>query len=70
LTQDKCGEAIRALRQAQVHYDAATTLCKDYATTKGPSPNTGRPDQYAFFKKLALNFKLTLEKCERENGFM
>ncbi|XP_034245559.1 BRO1 domain-containing protein BROX-like isoform X2 [Thrips palmi] len=70
LSQDKCGEAIRALREAQTHYEKATALCKDYATTKGPAPRTGRPDYFSFFKKLALSFKLTLEKCERENGFI
>ena len=70
LSQDKCGEAIRALREAQTHYEKATALCKDYSTTKGPAPRTGRPDYFSFFKKLALSFKLTLEKCERENGFM
>ncbi|XP_026286192.1 BRO1 domain-containing protein BROX isoform X1 [Frankliniella occidentalis] len=70
LSQDKCGEAIRSLREAQTHYEKAAALCKDYASTKGPAPRTGRPDYFSFFKKLALRFKLTLEKCERENGFI
>ncbi|KAJ1521033.1 hypothetical protein ONE63_002745 [Megalurothrips usitatus] len=70
LALDKCGEAIRGLQEAQTHYEKAAALCKVYSTTKGPAPRTGRPDYFSFFKKLALRFKLTLEKCERENGFI
>ena len=45
-------------------------LCKEYAKTKGPAPKIKNPDNHSFFKRLAPKVQITLEKCERENGFM
>ena len=50
-------------------YKQAVELSRDYAKTKGPGTQA-KPDQHAFFRKLAPVVRRTLEKCERENGFM
>ncbi|KAJ9588350.1 hypothetical protein L9F63_018276 [Diploptera punctata] len=69
LTQDKCGEAIRALQESQACYNKAMELCKEYAKTKGPARKI-HPENHSFFKRLAPKVKITLDKCERENGFI
>ncbi|XP_076069364.1 BRO1 domain-containing protein BROX-like [Oratosquilla oratoria] len=69
LNQDKCGEAIRCLQEAQKSYESSATLCKDYATTKGPGTQA-KPDRHQFFQRIAPIVKRTLEKCERENGMI
>ncbi|XP_020016001.1 BRO1 domain-containing protein BROX isoform X3 [Castor canadensis] len=69
LASDKCGEAIRSLQEAEKLYAKAETLCKDYGETKGPGP-TVKPSGHLFFRKLGNLVKNTLEKCQRENGFM
>jgi hypothetical protein len=50
-------------------YKEALELAKEYAKTKGPGTQA-KPDQHLFFKRLAPIVRRTLEKCERENGFM
>lgn len=44
-------------------------MCKEYGETRGPGP-TARPSGHLFFRKLGALVKSTLEKCQRENGFM
>lgn len=44
-------------------------MCKEYGETKGPGP-TVKPSGHLFFRKLGNLVKNTLEKCQRENGFM
>ena len=50
-------------------YAQAIELSKEYAKTKGPG-TTAKPEQHSFFRRLSPIVKRTLEKCERENGFM
>lgn len=50
-------------------YAKAEALCKEYGETKGPGP-TVKPSGHLFFRKLGNLVKNTLEKCQRENGFM
>ncbi|GLH07452.1 Uncharacterized protein GBIM_12905 [Gryllus bimaculatus] len=69
LSQDKCGDAIRALKEALACYGQASELCKEYSKKKGPAPKVS-PEDHPFFKRLAPQLKITLEKCERENGFI
>ncbi|KAF3823098.1 hypothetical protein GH733_010534 [Mirounga leonina] len=69
LASDKCGEAIRSLQEAEKFYAKAEALCKEYGETKGPGP-TVKPSGHLFFRKLGNLVKNTLEKCQRENGFM
>lgn len=69
LEEDKCGEAIRALRESQTNYKKALQLCKPYSTVKGPAKPV-RPEGHIFFTKIDSTVRLILEKCERENGFM
>ncbi|EGV92520.1 Melanoma inhibitory activity protein 3 [Cricetulus griseus] len=50
-------------------YTEAEALCKEYGETKGPGP-TAKPSGHLFFRKLGSLVKNTLDKCQRENGFM
>lgn len=66
---DKCGEAIRAMQESESCLKKAKALCQEYGKTHGPAPRV-KPDQHAVFKRLAPIVKLTLDKCNRENGLM
>lgn len=50
-------------------YSRAEELCKEYRQTKGPG-TTAKPSEQQFFLKLGSLIKNTLDKCQRENGFM
>ncbi|XP_067884180.1 BRO1 domain-containing protein BROX isoform X1 [Heterodontus francisci] len=69
LASDKCGEAIRSLQEAEKYYAKAEALCKEYGQTKGPG-STAKPSEHLFFRKLGTYIRNTLEKCQRENGFI
>ena len=47
----------------------AVEFAKEYSRVKGPGTKA-KPEQHAFFRRLAPIVKRTLEKCERENGLM
>ncbi|XP_064484216.1 BRO1 domain-containing protein BROX-like [Ornithodoros turicata] len=69
LAQEKCGDAIRALQESHKCYGDAQQIIKQYSTMKGLG-TIAKMDQHLFFRKLAPLVKRTLEKCERENGFI
>ncbi|CAB1340192.1 unnamed protein product, partial [Coregonus sp. 'balchen'] len=69
LASDKCGESIRSLQEAEKCYSRAEALCKEYRQTKGPG-STAKPSEQLFFTTLGGLIKNTLQKCERENGFI
>ncbi|XP_061896580.1 BRO1 domain-containing protein BROX isoform X1 [Entelurus aequoreus] len=69
LDTDKCGEAIRSLQEADKCYTRAEELCKEYRHTKGPG-STAKPSEQLFFRKLGGLIRNTLDKCQRENGFI
>ncbi|NXE67020.1 BROX protein, partial [Calcarius ornatus] len=69
LASDKCGEAIRSLQESEKFFTKAEALCKEYGETKGPG-TTAKPSGHLFFRKLGSLIKNTLEKCQRENGFI
>lgn len=56
-------------RHVCLGYSRAEALCKEYRQTKGPG-TTAKPSEQLFFLKLGGLIKNTLEKCQRENGFM
>merc|ERR1719414_779200 len=69
LAEDKCGDAIRCLQESQSCYNKAGLMATEYAKVKGPG-TTARPEKHNFFRRLAPIVQRTLEKCERENGFI
>ncbi|CAN2387461.1 BRO1-like domain [Pristimantis euphronides] len=69
LASDKCGEAIRSLQESEKFFGKAEALCKEYGQAKGPG-TTAKPSGHLFFRKLGTQVKNTLEKCQRENGFI
>merc|ERR1719481_2408410 len=69
LAEDKCGGAIRCLQESQKCYEKAGLMATEYAKNKGPGTQA-KPEKHNFFKRLAPMISRTLEKCERENGFI
>lgn len=69
LAEDKCGDAIRCLQESQACHTKAGLMATEYAKNKGPGTQA-KPDKHNFFKRLAPMLSRTLEKCERENGFI
>jgi len=69
LAEDKCGDAIRCLQESKTCLGKASDMATEYAKTKGPG-TTARPEKHTFFRRLAPIVQRTLEKCERENGFI
>ena len=69
LAEDKCGDAIRCLQESQKCYEKAGLMATEYAKNKGPGTQA-KPEKHNFFKRLAPMISRTLEKCERENGFI
>lgn len=69
LAEDKCGDAIRCLQESKACLGKAAIIATEYAKTKGPG-TTARPEKHTFFRRLGPIVQRTLEKCERENGFI
>lgn len=69
LAEDKCGEAIRCLQESKTCLNKAAEMATEYAKTKGPG-TMARPEKHNFFRRLGPIVDRTLEKCERENGFI
>jgi len=69
LATDKCGEAIRSLRESKTLYAGAGEMAVEYAKVKGRGTQA-KPERHTFFKRLLPILDRTLEKCERENGFI
>ncbi|KAG8193370.1 hypothetical protein JTE90_022998 [Oedothorax gibbosus] len=69
LSQEKCGDAIRALQESEKCYTLASKQSKEYTGLKGPGISA-KPENHLFFRKLGPVIKRILEKCERENGFI
>ncbi|GAB1609744.1 BRO1 domain-containing protein BROX-like [Argonauta hians] len=69
LAQDKCGEAIKCLQEAQKYFERASVRCKEYSSIKG-SGTQAKPHEHIFFRSLGPKVRRTLEKCERENGMI
>jgi len=69
LGEDKCGEAIKSLQEAEKCYTMAGLLCKEYASAKGAG-TSARPGDHQFFIRLGPIVKKRLEKATHENGFI
>jgi len=69
LQQEKCGDAIRALQEAEKTYQATLAVCKEYEKMKGPG-KVAKPQDHLFFRKLAPLLKRVKDKCIRENGMI
>ena len=59
----------RCLQESKACYSKAGLLSTEYAKNKGAG-TTARPEKHTFFKRLSPMLNRTLEKCERENGFI
>ena len=59
----------RSLRESKAMYSKAGQLAVEYAKIKGRGTQA-KPERHAFFRRLLPILDRTLEKCERENGFI
>ena len=57
------------MQESKSCYSKAGLMATEYAKTKGAG-TTARPEKHTFFRRLAPMLGRTLEKCERENGFI
>jgi len=69
LAADKGGEAIASLKECKKIYEETQTICKDYHSTKGQG-TTAKPQEHPFYMRFYPVVARTLEKTERENGFI
>ncbi|XP_071962669.1 BRO1 domain-containing protein BROX-like isoform X2 [Antedon mediterranea] len=69
LNKEKCGEAIRSVKESDTFYEKCKIVCEEYAKAKGPG-TIAKPEQHLFFRRFGPDVKRTLEKVERENSFI
>lgn len=69
LADDKCGEAIKSVKEGHKYMEAAEKLCIEYGRSKGIGVSA-RPASHMFFRQLKLKLKLVLDQCERENSMI
>lgn len=61
LALEKCGDAVRALKEAEKYYSATVEIGKEYSKAKGPGKGA-KPEEHLFFRKLNPLIKRTLGK--------
>ena len=69
LAEDKGGEAIASLKTCKSLYEETQAICKEYHATKGQG-TTAKPQEHQFYVRFGPVVARTLEKTERENGFI
>ncbi|KAG8223759.1 hypothetical protein J437_LFUL018834 [Ladona fulva] len=69
LSQDKCGEAIKALQESKKYHSEALIWCNEYSKIKHASSKI-KPESHLFFRRLSFIINLSLDKCERENSLI
>uniref|UniRef100_A0A0R3RU14 BRO1 domain-containing protein n=1 Tax=Elaeophora elaphi TaxID=1147741 RepID=A0A0R3RU14_9BILA len=69
LSQDKCGDAVRACREGISCFNVAVDFAGKYRKANGPGI-TAKPDSHLFFRRIRPLLERHMEKAERENGFI
>lgn len=69
LSEDKCGDAVRACKEGVSCFDVAVEYVGKYTKTPGPGI-TAKPDSHLFFRRIRPLLERHMEKAERENGFI
>ncbi|VDN90544.1 unnamed protein product [Brugia pahangi] len=69
LSQNKCGDAVRACREGVSCFDVAIDFAEKYRKANGPGI-TVKPDSHLFFRRIRPLLERHMEKAERENGFI
>ncbi|KAM3717776.1 BRO1 domain-containing protein BROX [Dirofilaria immitis] len=69
LSQDKCGEAVRACREGVSCFDVAADFVGKYRKTNGPG-TTAKPESHLFFRRIRPLLERHMDKAVRENGFI
>uniref|UniRef100_A0A0N5AKY0 BRO1 domain-containing protein n=1 Tax=Syphacia muris TaxID=451379 RepID=A0A0N5AKY0_9BILA len=69
LSEDKCGDAVRACREGLSCLEVAKNFSSLYLKTQGPGI-AAKPATHLFFRRVEPLLKRHLEKAERENGFI
>ncbi|OZC12187.1 BRO1 domain-containing protein BROX-like family protein [Onchocerca flexuosa] len=69
LSQDKCGDAVRACREGISCFNVAVDFAGKYRKTNGPGTIV-KPESHLFFRRIRPLLERHMEKAERENGFI
>uniref|UniRef100_H2YC40 BRO1 domain-containing protein BROX n=1 Tax=Ciona savignyi TaxID=51511 RepID=H2YC40_CIOSA len=69
LSEEKCGDSIRCLKESFQALTETSALCKEYIATKGAG-STIQPHQHAFYINFQKELDRKLKKSESENGFI
>lgn len=69
LLEEKCGEAVKCLTEAKNKFLLCGEICTKYRNTPGAGA-TVKPDEAIFFINYGKELKRSLEKADRENGFI
>ncbi|KAI6242736.1 BRO1 domain-containing protein [Aphelenchoides fujianensis] len=69
LTEDKCGQAIAAVKAGNEAYRQSSELCAAYAKAEGPG-FTAKPEKHLFFRRIGPTLNRHMEKAQRENDFI
>lgn len=69
LEKEECGLAVKCLQYAKEMFIKCGEICTTYKNTAGAG-HTVRPDEAIFFINYGKALKTSLEKAERENGFI
>ncbi|KAI6188322.1 BRO1 domain-containing protein [Aphelenchoides besseyi] len=69
LTEDKCGQAIRACTEGNRCYKESSDLCSLYAKAQGPG-FIAKPECHLFFRRIGPILNRHMEKAQRENSFI
>ncbi|VDO81032.1 unnamed protein product [Soboliphyme baturini] len=70
LAEDRCGEAIRTVREAHSKLDKAIALSVEYKKAKGASSAPVKIDEHHFVQRLRPILKRMTDKCNHENGII
>jgi len=69
LEKEECGLAVKCLQEAKSKFLQCGEICAQYKKTPGAG-HTVKPDEAIFFINYGNELKRSLEKAERENGFI
>ncbi|VDM96326.1 unnamed protein product [Thelazia callipaeda] len=69
LSEDKCGDAVRACKEGVSCFDIAIDFAEKYSKSSGPGM-TVKPESHLFFRRIRPMLERHMEKAERENGFI
>ncbi|VDN45039.1 unnamed protein product [Gongylonema pulchrum] len=69
LSEDRCGEAVRACKEGISCFDIAIDIVSKYSNATGPGLSA-KPESHLFFRRIRPLLERHMQKAERENGLI